>query len=89
MSDEVLQLLQRTDALDSEVNALLTPEKAAALRYTDAMTKTVTVPDEVFAELKSHFNDREVVEVTSTAATYNCVSRFLVALNVGEMNKET
>lgn len=89
MSDEVLQLLQRTDALDSEVNALLAPEMAAALRYTDAMTKTVTVPDEVFAELKSHFNDREVVEITSTAAAYNCVSRFLVALNVGEMNKET
>lgn len=86
-SEEVLQLLQRTDAQDSEVDALLTPEKAAALRYTDAMTKTVTVPDEVFAELKRHFGDREVVEITSTAAAYNCVSRFLVALDVGEMNR--
>jgi hypothetical protein len=30
--------------------------------------------------------DREVVELTATVAAYNCVSRFLVALDVGECN---
>ncbi|UKZ52077.1 hypothetical protein TrVGV298_005847 [Trichoderma virens] len=45
-----------------------------------------TVEDETFALLKQHFNDQEVVEITATVAAYNCVSRFLVALDVGEKN---
>ncbi|KAK4994839.1 hypothetical protein LTR66_005219 [Elasticomyces elasticus] len=61
---------------------------AAVLRYTDAMTLDVKVPDDVFAELKGHFTDREVVEITATVAAYNTVSRFLVALDVGEMNEK-
>ena len=50
------------------------------------MTKDVRVPDEVFDVLKAEFSDKEVVEITATVAAYNCVSRFLVALDVGEMN---
>jgi alkylhydroperoxidase family enzyme len=61
---------------------------AAVLRYTDAMTLTVSVPEEVFGELKKHFSEREVVEITATIAAYNCVSRFLVALDVGERNAQ-
>tara|TARA_R110002003_G_scaffold125_10_gene11452 strand:- start:9141 stop:9557 length:417 start_codon:yes stop_codon:yes gene_type:complete len=59
---------------------------AAVLTFTDAMTLTVTVPEDVFANLKKHFSDKEVVEITATIAAYNCVSRFLVALDVGERN---
>ena len=59
---------------------------AAVLSYTDAMTLDVSVPDEVFAKLKEHFSEQEVVEITATVAAYNCVSRFLVALDVGETN---
>jgi alkylhydroperoxidase family enzyme len=65
---------------------VLSPAEGAVLKYTDAMTKTVTVPDEVFQELKGFFNEREIVEITTTCAAYNCVSRFLVALDVGEKN---
>jgi alkylhydroperoxidase family enzyme len=61
---------------------------AAVLSYTDAMTLSVTVRDEVFANLKKHFSDQEVVEITATIAAYNCVSRFLVALDVGERNAQ-
>ena len=46
------------------------------------MTLHVSVPGEVFAGLQKHFNEQEVVEITSTVAAYNCVSRFFVALNV-------
>lgn len=43
------------------------PERAwAVVRYTDAMTREVSVSEEVFAGLKSHFTDREVVEITAT-----------------------
>lgn len=52
------------------------------------MTLNVTVSDEIFAELKKHYNEREVVEITATIAAYNCVSRFLVALDVGEKNAQ-
>ncbi|KAJ1326558.1 carboxymuconolactone decarboxylase family protein [Microdochium nivale] len=58
----------------------------AVLRYTDEMTRNVHVPDAVFAEIKGLFGDKEIVELTATVAAYNCVSRFLVALDVGERN---
>jgi 4-carboxymuconolactone decarboxylase len=62
----------------------LSPRLAAALDYTDAMTTSVRVPDPVFAALREHFDDRQVVELTVTVGAYNLVSRFLVALEVGE-----
>lgn len=63
-------------------------ELAAVLAYTDAMTLDVSVPDEVFAKLKEQFSNKEVVEITATISAYNCVSRFLVALDVGERNAQ-
>jgi len=57
----------------------------AVLEYTNAMTIGCVVKDAVFQKLKSLFSDREVVEITATVAAYNTVSRFLVALDVGEM----
>ncbi|KAL2215111.1 putative 4-carboxymuconolactone decarboxylase [Thermoascus aurantiacus ATCC 26904] len=66
----------------------LSDVQAAVLAYTDQMTKNVNVDEEVFNRLKSvaGLNDREVVELTAAVAAYNCVSRFLVALDVGENN---
>ncbi|KIW03672.1 uncharacterized protein PV09_04993 [Verruconis gallopava] len=61
-------------------------QHAAVLQYTDYMTLDCEVPDDVFARLKSLFNEREVVEITATVGAYNCVSRFLVALDVSERN---
>ncbi|KAL6715671.1 hypothetical protein ACLMJK_006632 [Lecanora helva] len=58
----------------------------AVLAYTDAMTIRVKVSEEIFASLKHHFSEKEVVDITATVAAYNCVSRLLVALDVGEMN---
>ncbi|KAJ2904212.1 carboxymuconolactone decarboxylase [Zalerion maritima] len=68
---------------------LLNEKQWATLVYTDEMTRNVSVKDETFAELKRLFNEREVVEITTTVACYNCVSRFLVALDVGERNGTT
>jgi alkylhydroperoxidase family enzyme len=72
-----------------EVNQGIQSEAlAAVLSYTDAMTLSVTVPDDVFANLKNHFSEKDIVEITATIAAYNCVSRFLVALDVGERNAQ-
>jgi alkylhydroperoxidase family enzyme len=67
----------------------LTEKQLAVLRYTDAMTKNIAVSDDIFQNLKRHFTDREVVEITVTIAAYNCCSRFLVALDIGERNGQT
>ena len=57
----------------------------AVMAYTDAMTRNVVVGEEVWGSVKMWFpGEREMVEVTATVAAYNCVSRFLVALEVGE-----
>ncbi|KAF2126411.1 4-carboxymuconolactone decarboxylase-like protein [Dothidotthia symphoricarpi CBS 119687] len=69
-------------------NSIQDEKHAAVMAYTDAMTLDVQVPDDVFEKLKKHFSDKEVVEITATVAAYNCVSRLLVALDVGECNKQ-
>ncbi|KAK3619504.1 hypothetical protein LTR56_024005 [Elasticomyces elasticus] len=63
----------------------LDEKHAAVLAYTDAMTIGCIVKQPIFDKLKELFKEREVVEITATVAAYNCVSRFLVALDVGEM----
>ena len=63
-------------------------QHAAVLEYTDCMTLDCEVPEGVFQRLKAVFSEREVVEVTATVGAYNCVSRFLVALDVSERNGE-
>jgi alkylhydroperoxidase family enzyme len=51
------------------------------------MTEFVTVSDNVFQQLvNAELSNREIVELTTTVAGYNCVSRNLVALDVGENN---
>ncbi|RDW93526.1 carboxymuconolactone decarboxylase family protein [Aspergillus mulundensis] len=88
LSDTALQVVGDVDAdIDAKVaEGVFSAAEGAVLRYTDAVTKTVTVPEVIFAAVKERFSDREVVEITATAAAYNCVSRFLVALDVGEKN---
>ncbi|MFT5531980.1 MAG: alkylhydroperoxidase family enzyme [Burkholderiaceae bacterium] len=50
--------------------------------YTDAMTTTIRVPQPVFDAVRANFSDREMVELTTTIAAYNMVSRFLEALEL-------
>ncbi|KAI9874931.1 MAG: hypothetical protein M1830_009104 [Pleopsidium flavum] len=87
VSDAGLRSLLETASVggDGDVEGL-TEKQAAVKAYTDAMTKDVVVGEEVFARVKRLFSEREVVEITATVAAYNCVSRFLVALDVGEQN---
>ena len=71
------------DALaEWENSTIFDAQDRAVLAYTDAMTRHVQVPDSVFKEVRAHFSDRELVELTATIATYNMVSRFLEALEI-------
>lgn len=61
----------------------LSEREKIALRYTDAMTRDIEVPDALFAEVKANFDAQALIDLTATIAAYNMVSRFLVALHVG------
>jgi len=62
----------------------------AVLRFADAMTRDIAVPQSLFDEVKAAgFNEQQIVEITATVASYNMVSRFLVALDVGEQNNKS
>ncbi|PYH95051.1 putative 4-carboxymuconolactone decarboxylase [Aspergillus ellipticus CBS 707.79] len=88
LSEEAMRAIGDSDVdiSQSVQQKVFSREEGAVLKYTDAMTKTVRVAEDIFQEVREHFSDREVVEITATAAAYNCVSRFLVALDVGEKN---
>ncbi|KAL1994532.1 hypothetical protein VTN49DRAFT_2002 [Thermomyces lanuginosus] len=88
-SEEGMRIVQNAQltGVEPEVTSVLNQQQTLVLRYADAMTKNIKVPDELFNELKAVFSDKEIVEITATVAAYNCVSRFLVALDVGERNR--
>lgn len=76
---------------EAQLAALRTGAGADALKplhrlvrdYTDAMTLSVAVPDDLSDELRKELGDKQFVELTGTIAAYNMVSRFLVALHIG------
>lgn len=67
VSAEGIKVLGTEGAVTGSSDAL-SERQWAVVRYTDAMTKGVTVPDDLFAQLKGHFSDREVVEITATVS---------------------
>ena len=69
-------------ALRTGSGELFDQRERAALAYAEAMTRTIRVPDDVFAAVRRHFDDRGIVELTATVGAYNMVSRFLEALQV-------
>ncbi|TFK44628.1 AhpD-like protein [Crucibulum laeve] len=63
---------------------ILGPSLTAAMTFTDWITKNIHVPDNVFNSLRKFLNNQQMVEATTTAAAYNLISRFVIALNVDD-----
>jgi alkylhydroperoxidase family enzyme len=62
-----------------------TPAERAALAFAEQMTQVGGhVDDETFAELRGHFSEREVVELTLAVAAENFFNRMNAALGVEE-----
>jgi alkylhydroperoxidase family enzyme len=61
---------------------LFDADERAVLRLTLEMTRDVTVADATFAAIRALGGDAMAVELVSVIATYNMVSRFLVALDI-------
>ncbi len=67
---------------DWRSSKLFDDKQRAVLAYTEAMTRNIDVPDQVFADLRSHFSERQTVELTLLIGAYNMLTRFLKALKV-------
>jgi 4-carboxymuconolactone decarboxylase len=71
------------DALrDWRASSLFSDRESAVLAYADAMTRDIKVPDAIYAELKPHFSEREIVELTVLVGTYNMHARVIQALEI-------
>ena len=74
---------EECDALaDWRASPFFSARERAALAYADAVTRDVDVPDAVFAELRKHFNERQIVELTVLIGTYNMHTRVGQALQI-------
>jgi 4-carboxymuconolactone decarboxylase len=71
------------DALADWRNAkTFSARERAALAYADAMTRDIAVPDDVFEDLRSHFNERQIVELSVLIGLYNMHTRVFTALGI-------
>lgn len=72
-----------SDLVDPD--GVLSDVQRRCLVYADWMTRNIQVPQHVFDAVREVLSEQEVMEVTTTVACYNMVSRILVALDVGDM----
>ncbi len=79
---DALNAFVRIDPRGLPVDPALGTVEKLVIRYAAQMTLDVKVSDDVFAALREHFDETQIVELTSAIATYNMVARFLVALGV-------
>lgn len=63
---------------------LFRPEEAALLRMADALADTPSnVSDELYAELRTHFSEEQLIELAATAAFENYRARYNRLFDVG------
>lgn len=67
---------------DWRASQMFSAAECAALAYADGMTRDVVVPEDVFAELRRHFDNRAIVELSVLIGTYNMHNRVMQALEI-------
>ena len=79
VSEEVLDALYHIDTH----RHLFAAHELAALRYAEIMTTEARAVDEaLWDELQSHFDDGELVEITTVIGLFNFFNRFADALQI-------
>ena len=72
-----------SEVLDWRTSTLFSPMERAALEYAERITTTgQKVDDDLFAELKKHFSEGQIVELTAAIAMENFRSKFNPALGI-------
>ncbi len=79
VSEELLDALYHIDTHKH----LFTGRELAALRYAEIVTTSARdVDEELWYELQAHFDDAQLVEITSVIALFNFFNRFADALQI-------
>jgi 4-carboxymuconolactone decarboxylase len=82
--------LAECDALaDWRATSLFSERERDALAFTDAMTRDIRVPDDVFADLRRHFDKRQIVELSVLIGAYNMHTRVQEALQLDPEKAKT
>jgi 4-carboxymuconolactone decarboxylase len=75
---------------DAEIEALKRPisernwsaSDAALIKSADALVADVFIPDDIWAELSSHFTDRQCIDVTLIVGHFVMLAMFLNSVGV-------
>ena len=71
------------EVTDAATSQLFGASEKAALEYAEAMTFTDRkVTDQLFARVRAHFTEAQIVELTAAVALENFRSKFNVALGI-------
>ena len=83
-------MARRFGATEEELRALETgdencfgPRERVALKFAEALTlDSNRVPDELFASVRKHFSEGEIIEIAAVAGLFNYFNRFNNALQM-------
>jgi len=70
------------DIENAHTNAAFDRAELATLKLTREMSRNIEVSAETMQEIRALLPNEQVVEIVATIASYNMVSRFLVALGI-------
>jgi alkylhydroperoxidase family enzyme len=71
------------DLLDYEASTRFSEREKAALAYTNALHQSLHIGDAVIARLRSHFSEREIVEIVWLCAVERYFNAMALPLRIG------
>ncbi len=81
--DEHLRMEKFDALLEYRTSPLFSERERAALRYVEEATRNKRVSDATFEELRNHFNEREIAEITWVNALENYYNLINIPLEIG------
>jgi len=83
VAEAQLSALGVDQASMKDLEKIINEKERAAIRYSEAATThAYKIEDEIIDELKHHYNDAEIVEITSVVGLFNYINRFNDALKI-------
>ena len=80
ITEEQVRAIDSDDYMNSP---LLSPREKVAIQWAEHVTRnTARERDDVFAELRAHFTDAEIVELTLISGMFNMFNRFMDSLRI-------
>jgi alkylhydroperoxidase family enzyme len=67
---------------DADTSDAFDDGERAVVHYARAVTRSLTVSDEIWSDLRRHFSAREAMDVVMAVAWYNAVARVLLPLEI-------